>query len=171
MALLYVTFPIIGPTKILHDSLNLNDVRDDHIMNGLKNSVFNTGFKGRWQILQEEPKVICDTAHNKEGLTYVMKQLLQENFEKLHIILGVVNDKKLDDVLSFFPKHATYYFCKPNIPRGLDEQELKDKATPFGLQGEVFDSVSKAYKKALSQANQADVIFVGGSTFVVAEVL
>ena len=107
-------------------ALNLELVREDHITNGLKNVVSNTGFKGRWQILQENPKVICDTAHNKEGLTYVMRQLLQEDFEKLHIVLGVVNDKKLDDVLSFFPKSATYYFCKPNIPRGLNEEELRE---------------------------------------------
>ncbi len=152
-------------------ALSLKSVDEHHITNGLKNVVINTGFKGRWQILKESPKVICDTAHNKEGLTYVMRQLLQEDFESLHIVLGVVNDKKLDDVLSFFPKNATYYFCKPNIPRGLNQHELKEKAMPFGLQGEVCDSVSKAYEKALSEAGQNDVVFVGGSTFVVAEVL
>lgn len=151
--------------------LSLEAVNEYHISNGLENVVSNTGFKGRWQILQEKPKVICDTAHNKESLTYAMRQLLQEDFEKLHIVLGVVNDKKLDDVLSFFPKNATYYFCKPNIPRGLDQQELKEKAMSFGLQGAICDSVSKAYEKALLEANPNDVIFVGGSTFVVAEVL
>jgi dihydrofolate synthase/folylpolyglutamate synthase len=151
--------------------LNLKSVRKDHIENGLKNVVMNTGFKGRWQILQQNPKVICDTAHNKEGLTYVMRQLLQEDFEKLHIVLGVVNDKKLDDVLSFFPKKACYYFCKPEIPRGLDAVELKKISLQYGLLGEVYDSVSKAYEKALFEANHDDVIFVGGSTFVVAEVV
>lgn len=152
-------------------TLHLKKVNEDHIKSGLMNVVPNTGFKGRWQILLENPKVICDTAHNKEGLTYVMKQLQQDNFKTLHIVLGVVNDKKLDDVLSFFPKKACYYFCKPEIPRGLDAVELKKTSLQYGLRGEVYDSVSKAYEKALSEATQEDVIFIGGSTFVVAEVL
>ena len=81
------------------------------------NVVENTNLKGRWQVLQESPKVICDTAHNTEGLTLTMKQLKKENYNNLHIVLGVVSDKKLDDVLGLFPKNARYYFCQPNIPR------------------------------------------------------
>lgn len=153
------------------ESLGLEFMNETHISNGLKSVVSNTGFKGRWQVLQQNPKVICDTAHNREGLTYVMKQLQQEKFDVLHIVLGVVNDKKLGDILSFFPKNAHYYFCKPDIPRGLSEEELQQKSIEFGLKGNAYNSVSEAYEKALSQASNKDVIFIGGSTFVVAEVL
>lgn len=146
-------------------------VSKENIDEGLKNVVKNTSLKGRWQVLQNNPRVICDTAHNKEGLTYVMKQLSHQTFEQQHIVLGVVNDKKLGDVLSFFPREAIYYFCKPNIPRGLNQSELKSQANEFGLIGQVFSSVSEAYKSALENANDKDLIFVGGSTFVVAEVI
>lgn len=146
-------------------------ISEDAIYDGLLNVVKNTNFKGRWQILQKSPKVICDTAHNKEGLIYVLKQLLEEEYRELHIVLGVVNDKKLDDIFSLFPKNASYYFCKPNIPRGLDQIELKGKARKFGLLGEGYDSVSEAYNAALKNVASQDLIFVGGSTFVVAEVI
>ena len=146
-------------------------ISDRAIKNGLKNVVKNTNFKGRWQILQENPTVICDTAHNKEGLTYVINQLVNQKYEKLHVVLGVVNDKKLDDVLSFFPQNANYYFCKPNIPRGLDEKELELQANQFNLYGTTYDSVNEAYAAALLKAKNKDLIFVGGSTFVVAEVI
>jgi dihydrofolate synthase/folylpolyglutamate synthase len=153
--------------------LELTDfsISEEQVERGLLNVVKNTGFKGRWQILKEQPKVICDTAHNKEGLTVVMEQLQKETFNRLHIVLGVVNDKKLGDVLSLFPKTAIYYFCRPNIPRGLHQQELQWKAKEFGLKGDVFDSVSEAYQKALDFSSEEDVIYVGGSTFVVAEVI
>lgn len=153
------------------ETLDLDFIEDNHIYDGLKNVVSNTGFKGRWQVLDKNPKVICDTAHNKEGLAYVMKQLQQEEKEQLHIVLGVVNDKKLDDLLSFFPQEATYYFCKPNIPRGLDEKELQEKAAKFGLKGKTYNSVSEAYHYSLKMAQKKDLIYIGGSTFVVAEVL
>jgi len=153
------------------EALNSFSVDEVHICKGLKNVVANTGFKGRWQVLRQNPKVICDTAHNKEGLTYVMQQLQQERFQALRIVLGVVNDKKLEDVLSFFPKNAHYYFCKPYIPRGLNEKELQEKSKEFALKGNVYDSVSEAYERALSEAGEEDIIFIGGSTFVVAEVL
>lgn len=141
------------------------------IKKGLKNVVKNTRLKGRWQILQENPKIICDTAHNREGLGYVMQQLHEEHFTKLHIVLGVVNDKKLDAVLSFFPKKAIYYFCKPNIPRGLEQEELQKRSKEFGLLGNDYETVKEAYKAALKNADESDVIYVGGSTFVVAEVI
>jgi dihydrofolate synthase/folylpolyglutamate synthase len=115
--------------------------------------------------------VISDTAHNREGLSYVMNQLASLSFNKLHIVLGVVNDKKLDDVLTLFPVKATYYFCKPNIPRGLHEVDLQSSAENFHLVGDVYSSVHEAYLKAISDAEIDDVVFVGGSTFVVAEVV
>ena len=146
-------------------------VSKNNILEGLLNVVKNTNLKGRWQVLNEKPKVIADTAHNMEGLLIVMKQLKKENFKNLHIVLGFVSDKKLDDVLKLFPKNAKFYFCKPNIPRGLFCDVLKTKASEFSLYGESFSSVEKAYKKALSIAKQEDVIYIGGSTFVVAEVI
>ena len=146
-------------------------ISESHIIKGLKNVVQNTNFKGRWQILQYKPLVICDTAHNREGLSYVMNQLASLSFNKLHMVLGVVNDKELDDILSFFPVEATYYFCKPNIPRGLNEIDLQSTAENFHLVGDAYGSVHEAYLKAISDAEIDDVVFVGGSTFVVAEVV
>lgn len=141
------------------------------IKEGLKKVVKNTGLLGRWQQLQEHPKVICDTAHNKEGLSVVFEQIAQESFKDLHIVLGAVNDKDLELLLPLFPKSALYYFCKPNVPRGLDANALALKAADHQLYGEVFVSVKKAYKAALKIAGKDDFIYVGGSTFVVAEVL
>ncbi|SEE62624.1 bifunctional folylpolyglutamate synthase/dihydrofolate synthase [Polaribacter dokdonensis] len=146
-------------------------ISNQHIKNGLLNVVQHTNLKGRWQILQKDPKVICDTAHNKEGLSIVMNQLKKESYTNLHIVLGVVSDKDLDIVLPLFPKNASYYFCKPNIPRGLSAEVLQQKASHFGLNGTNFQSVSTAYENAFSAANQEDVVYVGGSTFVVAEII
>lgn len=143
----------------------------ENLKKGLLNVKKNTGFLGRWQILNQQPKVICDTGHNKEGLTYVLKQLQQEKFNKLHFVFGVVKDKDLKEILPMFPKSATYYFCKPAIPRGLDALELQQKCTPYCLKGEIYSSVQEAYKDALKNAQNNDLIFIGGSTFVVAEVL
>ena len=146
-------------------------ISEENIKNGLLNIVKNTNLKGRWQVLQENPKVICDTAHNKEGLAIVLNQLKKEQFKKLHFVLGVVSDKKLETVLPLFPKDAIYYFCRPNIPRGLSEGDLQEKAIEFDLIGERYLSVEKAFKSALLNANQQDIIYVGGSTFVVAEII
>lgn len=146
-------------------------ISEEQLINGFSKVVENTGLLGRWQILNTNPKVICDTAHNKEGLQYVLKQLSEEKFKQLHIVLGVVNDKDLNSILPLFPKMAKYYFCKPNIPRGLSEKELQLSANNFGLKGHCFKTVKTAYSKALKQANNSDLIFVGGSTFVVAEVV
>ena len=146
-------------------------ISEENIKNGFINVINNTGLQGRWQQLKEFPKVIADTAHNKNGLEIVINQIQNENFEKLHFVLGVVNDKDLDEILPLFPKNATYYFCKPNIPRGLDAFILRQKAIGFNLNGKVYDSVSNAYQSAIESANKSDFIYVGGSTFVVAEVL
>lgn len=152
--------------------LNGFNISEENIKNGLLNVVNNTDLKGRWQVLQKEnPKIICDTAHNKEGLSYVLEQLKNEKYVQLHIVLGVVSDKKLDDVLPMFPKKAVYYFCKPNIPRGLCKDVLQKEAMMFGLVGKAFSSVNEAFKKAKRSAKVNDVVYVGGSTFVVAEVI
>lgn len=147
------------------------NISEENIQKGLLNTIKNTGLMGRWQVLGENPKVICDTGHNKDGLQLVMEQLSKESFKKLHIVLGVVSDKDLASVLPLFPKDAVYYFCKPNIPRGLDASLLLTQARGFGLIGEEYISVTKAYSAALEAAAANDLVFIGGSTFVVAEVV
>jgi dihydrofolate synthase/folylpolyglutamate synthase len=142
-----------------------------NIEKGFLNVIKNTGLQGRWQQLGNSPKIICDTAHNKEGLSIVLQQVKKQVFNKLHIVLGVVNDKDLDEILPLLPINAIYYFCKPNIPRGLNASTLKEKATTFSLKGEVYNSVTDAYQKAKQNAAASDLIYIGGSTFVVAEIL
>ena len=144
-------------------------IYETDIKSGLLNVVKNTGLEGRWQQLGESPKIICDTAHNKNGLEIVMKQIQKEKYDTLHIVLGVVNDKDLDEVLPLFPTDAVYYFCKPNIPRGLEAINLQEKALKFNLIGNTYSSVTEAYSQAKNIATIKDFIFVGGSTFVVAE--
>ncbi len=144
---------------------------ESHWEKGLSQVMKNTGLQGRWQQLGTSPKIICDTAHNTHGLSIVLNQIQKESFDQLHFVLGVVNDKDLDEVLPLFPKNAIYYFCKPNIPRGLEAAILAQKAAQFGLDGKIYNSVSAAYEKAKQNAQPTDFIYVGGSTFVVAEIL
>ena len=158
---------VVQTIKILKDSGV--KIAEDHLKNGLLNVIKNTSLMGRWQILQENPKIVCDTAHNKEGLTYVLNQLQEEKFDQLHIVLGMVNDKDLPTILPMFPKNALYYFCKPDIPRGLEVAILYQEAQKFDLKGNVYVSVMDAFNSAKSIAQKNDLIFAGGSTFVVAE--
>ncbi|RED44630.1 bifunctional folylpolyglutamate synthase/dihydrofolate synthase [Seonamhaeicola aphaedonensis] len=146
-------------------------VSEAHLKKGLLNVVHNTGLLGRWQVLRLHPKVVCDTGHNREGLRYVMSQISKETFQKLHIVFGVVNDKDVNSIIDLLPKQATYYFCKPEISRGLPAKDLKLVFNNYGLQGEAYNSVNEAYKKALQSASFEDFVFVGGSTFVVAEII
>ncbi|KAA5828079.1 bifunctional folylpolyglutamate synthase/dihydrofolate synthase [Algibacter amylolyticus] len=146
-------------------------ITNKNLKEGLLRVVNNTGLLGRWQILNTSPKVVCDTGHNKEGLTYVMNQLKNEVFNTLHIVFGVVNDKDLSTIVDLLPKNARYYFCKPNISRGLSAKVLKQRMAEYGLSGEAYGSVNEAYKFALKAAKKEDFIFVGGSTFVVAEII
>lgn len=146
-------------------------ISEKHIKSGLLKVVKNTSLMGRWQVLQDKPKVVCDTAHNREGLTYVMKQISNEVFQSLHIVFGVVNDKDLNSILDLLPINATYYFCKPNIPRGLNAEDLKSALNKHGLIGDAYNSVNEAYKTALISAKPNDFVFIGGSTFVVAEII
>ncbi|MBC8770504.1 bifunctional folylpolyglutamate synthase/dihydrofolate synthase [Arenibacter sp. BSSL-BM3] len=147
------------------------NISDKHIFDGLMKVSENTGLLGRWQFLGENPTVVCDTAHNTEGLTIVVDQIKQQEFTDLHMVIGFVKDKNLEQILPLFPKKAHYYFCKPNIQRGLDEVVLKSRAMDYGLQGESYPSVNEALKSALSVAKKSDFVFVGGSTFVVAEIV
>ncbi|RIV46734.1 bifunctional folylpolyglutamate synthase/dihydrofolate synthase [Flagellimonas pelagia] len=147
------------------------DVPERAISEGLKNVVANTGLMGRWQILQQNPLVVCDTAHNKEGLQWVISQIAKQPFEKLHIVLGFVSDKDVKGVLALFPKDAHYYFVRPDISRGMDVDILQKLADSEGLLGKTYKSVKKGLKEALANAAKDDMIYVGGSTFVVAEVV
>lgn len=147
------------------------EVSDENLKSGLKNVVKNTGLLGRWQVLSESPKVICDTAHNKEGLSYTMEQLSQETFDKLHVVFGVVNDKNVNDILPLLPEDAMYYLAKPNIQRGMSVEKLAEYFTSYDYNFLSFDSVTLAYNTAKTEASNNDVIYVGGSTFVVAEVI
>jgi len=146
-------------------------ITDDAIREGFAKVTELTGLQGRWQQLGENPKIICDTGHNEAGIRWIIEQLLKERFEKLHIVFGVVNDKDVSTILSLLPTNAEYYFTKASIERALDEAILKEKATVFGLNGNSYSSVQRAMDAAKSNANKNDLIFVGGSTFVVAEVV
>ena len=146
-------------------------ISDKNIQDGFLNVIKNTGLQGRWQKIHENPIAICDTAHNTHGLKIVINQILKQEYNKLHIVLGFVNDKNLEKILPLFPKKAIYYFCKPNNLRGLSQNILKDKASELKLFGEAYNSVSEAYQEAQRQAKQNDFIYIGGSTFVVAEIL
>lgn len=161
---------VLQTIKVLQEK-QLLTISDNDIKKGFLNVIKNTNLQGRWQQLGENPKVICDTAHNAHGLSIVLNQLKKEQFEQLHIVLGVVNDKDLEEILPLFPKNAIYYFCKPNIPRGLDAAILSIKATEFNLVGEIYNSVSNAYQSAIKNASPKDLIYIGGSTFVVSEIL
>ena len=147
------------------------DITSENIAQGLLHVVRNTNLKGRWQTLSSYPTIVCDTGHNVGGLTYVMEQLKKQTYTNLHIVVGFVKEKDVNSVLELFPKEATYYFCSPAIARGLNVNTLKEIATAKGLQGEAYSSVAEALNVAKAQALPTDFIFVGGSTFVVAEVV
>lgn len=147
------------------------DITPENIAQGLLHVVHNTNLKGRWQTLGSYPTIVCDTGHNVGGLTYVMEQLKKQTYTHLHIVVGFVKEKDVNSVLELFPKEATYYFCSPAIARGLNVDTLKEIATAKGLQGERYSSVAEALNAAKAQALPTDFIFVGGSTFVVAEVV
>lgn len=146
-------------------------IEEKHIRNGIFKVVENTGLLGRWQVLNKQPLAICDTGHNEAGITYVINQIKKTPHQHLHFVLGLVNDKEIDKILTLLPKQATYYFCKANIPRALSEEILKEKATLLGLNGNTYNSVNEAFQTALKNAGKNDLVFVGGSTFVVAEVV
>ena len=154
--------------RCLEKKLNISE---EALSEGIKNVIRNTGLQGRWQILRHKPVVICDTGHNFEGLKYVLGQINKISVGKRRLVLGFVNDKDVDKILPLFPKDAIYYFTKASIPRAMDEDVLKKKASEAGLYGDSFPSVEGAYNAALADSDASDLIFIGGSTFVVAEVL
>ena len=146
-------------------------IEDEHVVKALRQVVKLTGLEGRWQTISTKPLVIADTGHNEDGIKEVLQNLKRYTYKKLHIVLGTVNDKDLSTILALFPKDAGYYFCKASIPRALDEQELMAQAKKVGLKGTAYKTVPDALKAAKKQAKTGDLIFVGGSTFTVADIL
>lgn len=144
-------------------------ISQDAIVGGLENVVTNTHLKGRWQKLSDRPLVICDTGHNIDGVTEVVRQLGSVPHKHLRMVVGMVKDKDVSAILEMLPKQASYYFCQAGIPRAMDAEELAQKASAVGLHGMVIRDVNEAKRKALSDAGPDDLIFIGGSTFVVAE--
>ena len=143
----------------------------ENIYDGLANAAKITGLMGRWQIIGNNPLTVCDTGHNEDGIKMVVSQIKNTAYKTLHFVFGVVADKNPNAILRLLPTDAVYYFTRANIPRALDEKELAQKATEFGLKGECYLSVQEAFNAAKLNAGKNDLIFVGGSTFVVAEIL
>jgi dihydrofolate synthase/folylpolyglutamate synthase len=159
---------------VYSSSMNLKSVfsiSDLNISDGIRNVIRNTGFAGRWHVLDNEPFTICDTAHNREGLEIVLAQIKRIPKSDLHIVLGFVNDKDLDSVLPLFPVEANYYFTRASVPRALNEDILKEAASKYGLSGECFPDVLTALARARKKSAKSDLIFIGGSTFVVGDVI
>ncbi len=146
-------------------------ITKEGLSDGIANVLKNTGFKGRWQVRSRRPLTIFDTAHNEAGIKQVVSQINELKYNKLHFVLGMLGDKDVSKILCLLPKKATYYFCKPRLPRGLDQNVLAEQALEHGLIGRAFTSVNLAYNYARKSATKEDLIFVGGSSFVVAEVV
>ena len=147
------------------------EIADTDIYNGLKKVTTSTGLYGRWQIRGYNPRIVCDTAHNLEGFIPVVSQIEDTPYRNLHMIIGFVKEKNLDDFLGIFPRNALYYFTKPDIPRGLDEDIVMEKAKKYNLNGKTYKSVEQAFHAARASATRDDMIFIGGSTYVVADFL
>jgi dihydrofolate synthase/folylpolyglutamate synthase len=146
-------------------------ITEESIRKGLAEVVKLTGLKGRWQFLQHRPDVLCDTAHNEAGIRFVTEQLKTLSYQNLYVVLGMVKDKEVEAVLKLLPQNAWYFFTMPSLPRALPADLLFEKATQVGLKGEVVHTVPEALAKAKTKATSNDLIYVGGSTFVVAEVI
>ncbi len=150
--------------------LNWN-LPEPSVREGLIKVVENTGIMGRWQTVGSNPRSICDTAHNPAGISSVMNQVKQTPWKELHVVWGMVGDKDLESILPLLPLEANYYFTRSKVPRSLDANILSNAAAAFGLKGEAFTSVAAAYEAARKHAGENDMIFTGGSTFVVADLL
>lgn len=168
----YQRYNLPGILEVLHQLKGSAwECEPASIFKGLSHVKSQTGLLGRWQLLGKSPKIICDTGHNEDGIKEVVAMLQQEHFSRLHVVIGMVNDKDIDTILSLLPKTAIYYFTQAAIPRAMPAEELKAKAHRFGLFGNHYPTVASAYETAKQAAADADLIFVGGSTFVVAEVV
>lgn len=141
------------------------------VRNGFAHVCRLTGLMGRWQKLSDAPTVVCDTGHNVGGIRYIVRQLACQQYRRLHIVMGMVNDKDISGVLALLPREADYYFTRASVQRALPAEKVKELATPFGLQGEAYPDVHTALEAARSRADRRDFIFVGGSSFIVADLL
>jgi dihydrofolate synthase/folylpolyglutamate synthase len=150
---------------------NYFNIPDQAIVDGFAKVCHLTGIMGRWQLISENPRIICDTGHNEAGIKFVTEQLLHEKFTNLRIIIGMVSDKKIDKVLALLPKNAIYYFTKAQIPRALNEVDLQKQAAEYGLCGDAYSTIGQALNEAKQDYIEGDLIFVGGSNFTVAEIL
>ena len=153
----------------------LNDteikINEKNIIDCLNKIIQNTGIRGRWEIIGNKPLIICDVAHNIDALSIVINDIMSIKSNKIHFVLGFVNDKNLDSIVDIFPESSNYYFAKPNIERGLDELELQELFKNNNRIGESYSSIEQAFKSAIKQSDPNDVIYIGGSTFVVSEVI
>ncbi|MBY0245904.1 MAG: bifunctional folylpolyglutamate synthase/dihydrofolate synthase [Sphingobacteriaceae bacterium] len=169
------TYQLKNILTVLQVVLNLRElgfnIQDEDLYEALQNVKKNTGLQGRWQTLSCEPLVICDTGHNKAGISEVLQNIELTPHHDLHFVIGMVKDKDIDAVLALLPKNATYYFCAPSLERALPSTDLALLASKHQLKGEAYPTVAEALFMAKKNANKNDLIFVGGSTFVVAEVL
>ncbi len=146
-------------------------ISEEHIRHGLLHVTRNTGLMGRWQTLRQKPKVICDTGHNVGGMAYVAKQLRDEKCKRLRIVIGMVSDKDVNGVLALMPHDATYYFCQASVRRSMSSIELAELAQKNRLFGKTFSTVDEAFDSALTEADRSDLVFVGGSSYVVADLM
>jgi len=167
----YQLLNIPGVLSVI-EQLNNNgyEIGNDQIAYGLSHTISLTNLKGRWQVLNAAPLTICDTGHNLDGVNAVVDQLEKTPHDKLLIIWGMVDDKDSTNILKILPKDAYYYFCKANVPRAKEAQLLYEEAKKMGLTGEVIADVNEAILEARGRAKSNDLIFIGGSTFVVAEI-
>lgn len=159
---------ILTALDILKRTFN---IKQNDIEEGLGSVCERTGLMGRWQTLRNNPKTVCDVGHNTGGFEYIVKQLAQQSYKTLRIVIGMVNDKDIDGVLSLLPKDAVYYFTKANIARALQPETLAEKADIHALKGKCFPTVREAYNAAMEDAQEDDFVFIGGSCFVVADLL
>jgi dihydrofolate synthase/folylpolyglutamate synthase len=159
---------LVSILKLRQLGLNLTN---ESVKQGFSKVCEMTGLMGRWMKLNDKPFVVCDTGHNIGGFNYLSKQLNEQHYDKLRIVIGFVKDKDIESILKLLPKNAVYYFTNASIPRALDSNSLKEKAAAFNLNGSSYDTVIMAYKAAINDASSDDMIFIGGSTYVVAELL
>lgn len=158
--------------SIVEELISQNwDISNEHLLKALLQVKENTGLRGRWEILQEFPRVVADTGHNKAGIQAVLNQLEQEKYNKLHVVFGMVNDKSATDILALMPKDANYYICEASIPRSKKAIELHAEALALKLNAMLVPSPVEAFNLAIKNSTKEDLIWVGGSTFIVADIL
>ncbi len=154
--------------ELLSEKYKLNKT---HLLKGITNVKQNTNILGRWQIINKKPLTICDVAHNYDGVSLLVKQINEINYNKLHLVFGTVNDKKIDSILEILPQKAEYYFCNANIPRALDKDILLKQAKSYNLKGNAYNSVKEAYSQAVINSDINDFILIFGSHFIVSEII